>query len=160
MIEQIKNISLVICAISICICIFEMISPSKKLEKVFHLSLNLFFVFTILTTILSGINLNKFNFKNNSFDYLKTDNSIDKSILNIIDNQIVLSLKDKLKTILKQENINIKDLDLYISSMDEEKINIDEINIYLDKKDKSISDEIIKKVINEFINTKVNLIYI
>lgn len=160
MIEQIKNISLTICSVSICVCIFEMISPSKKLEKVFNLTLNLFFVFTIFITILSGFNFNKFNFKNNNFDYLKSDNIIDESILNIIDNQIVLSLKNKLKTILKQENINIKDLDLSISSIDKEKINIDEINIYLYEKDKSNNDELIKKVLNEFINTTINLIYI
>ncbi|MGL5972548.1 MAG: stage III sporulation protein AF [Oscillospiraceae bacterium] len=158
MIENIKNIALSLCALTIVISFINIISPDGKFKNIIKIFLNLFFLLSILHPILnltSNFNMDSYKSYENVMD--ETQKKADEVIMKAIDSQIEMVLKKEILNLLKKSNINPDKIEMSFDYSDNN-VYIDEVKIYLD--DDNVSSDNVIKIVKSIIDTYIKVVYI
>lgn len=133
-----KDWALIICISTIAVSVLEMINISQKMTKVVHLVLGAFLLLAILTPLKNlKISSRSFNFKTSAAS---------ENLSDCIKAQSEELLKSNIKSLiqerLKEENIVVKKIKIFMDNTKDNCISISKAEIYIDKNLESRGEEI------------------
>lgn len=153
---SIKAWTLVICLVSIICTIFEALTPSGKMQKIFKFILGAFMLCSILIPFKNMLNNIKINTKNNQ--NITKDNG---KLKNTVDDQAKLMIQKNIKSVIKnflsKKSIKPEKINIFMDTDKDNRISIKKIEVFLSRGDENKKDTI-KQDLEKILELKVEVV--
>ena len=126
--DSVRKLVLISCILAIAISVFDMLYPGKKFEKQMRLLLSLVFVIGIITPVFTGA----ISFTVPTFASVRENqnyNNLQDSVYQSYQSNIKENIENNLTKIIRQNEINVKEISVSINIDEDNCISISEVSI-------------------------------